>query len=98
MSKVVDMVSDVGRQGCYCLLTECMPFLGKLLRLLADHKKVVQDETIGHQMIELDDFTLFIPAVFGDHAFSSKQGPLRKPIKRFTLFMALCRVARRNPL
>ena len=80
MSKAIDMVSDVGRKRRYGLLVEFTAFPGKLLQFLAHHKHIVEDHTVGDQMIELDNFALFLPAVLSDDSLSAKKDPLRKAV------------------
>ena len=66
MSKAIDMVSDVGGKRCYGLLIEFTALKSELLQLFAHHKHVVEDHTVGDQVIELDNFALFLPAVLSD--------------------------------
>jgi hypothetical protein len=84
MSKAIDMMPDIRGKCCYGLLIEFTALKSELLEFLAYHKHIVEDHTVGYQVIELDNFALFLPAVLSDDSLSTKQDPLRKPVKRFT--------------
>ena len=95
MAKAVDVVSDVGRKCRDGLLVEFTALLRELLQFLAHHKHIVEDHTVGDQVVELDDFALLFSAVFGDDAFPTKQHPLGEPIKRFTFVHGALQVSER---
>ena len=80
MSKAGDVMPDIRRKRCYGLLIEFTALKSELLEFLAYHKHIVEDHAVSYQVIEFDDFALFLSAVFGDHAFPSKEHPLCKPI------------------
>ncbi len=84
MSKAVNVLPDVGRKCCDSLLIEFTALLRELLQLLAHHKHIVEDYTVGYQVVELDNLALLIPAVLSNYSLSAKQCPFRKPVKRFT--------------
>jgi hypothetical protein len=58
--------SSVGLDS-YGLLIEFAPLLSELLQFLAHHKHVVEDHTVGYQVIELDNFALFLPTRVSGH-------------------------------
>ena len=102
MPKAVDVVPDVGRKRCYGLFIKFTALKSELLQLFAHHKHVVEDHTVGDQVIELDNFALFLPAVLSDDSLSvnllTSWEEFRSFLGRFGLFdVAIqCRAGPRN--
>src|SRR5205823_1854841 len=85
MLKAVDMLANIGRKCCYRLFVEVDPFLVQLVQDFADHMHVVENEAVGHQMVELDALTLLRSAIVGNVALSPEKGPLGEAVKRLAL-------------
>jgi len=53
------------------------------MQYAAQRKDVVEDDTVGHQMIVLYDLPLFVAIITQDRSIAAEGRPLCKPVERF---------------
>jgi hypothetical protein len=49
---------------------------------LAQREDIVEDDTVGHQVVVLYDLPLFVAVISQDHSVATEWCPLRKPVER----------------
>ncbi len=59
LSKTIHVLAHIRRQCSYCLLVSFSPFLIQLFSNLADGVNVVENETIGHEVMKFTTRALF---------------------------------------
>ena len=79
------MVRLVRAECCDRLWLQWVACLRELLENTAQLKDIVENQTVGDQMVVLDDLALLLSIIGGDHPLAAKRQPLRKPTKRLTL-------------
>lgn len=84
LPKAVNMLAEIGRKRSNGLLIQLDAFLIQVFQDLADRVDIVENQAVGDQMIEFNALSLLSSSIVGNDAFSPKERPFRKAIKRLT--------------